>query len=407
MRGKTGRGDVRPFRAVKVDRTGLDSLQEALTPEPIRAAGFSSLGGAEFDFKTAPCIRHALARYAEGGYYGFTVEGEEYARRVAWWMEHARGWQIDPLWVIPVLGTIFSVATCIRMLLGPEDALIVQPPIYGRYEQAASRLGRRCVHNPLVLCGDRYEMDLDGLERLMADQRNKLLVICNPANPVGRVWSGDELERVAELSKRYGTVVLSDEIFAEVAFNGARTIPYLEAAGSGSPSISLTSIGKSFGCTGLNFANAIIENPTLRERFAAQRTRDHFGSIDPFGYRALMAAYTPEGLEWQRKTLALFTRNRRIVARAVESLSLSRMFPTEGTFVGWIEWRGLDVRGNELQEILEREALVELEPGGDFGEGLDNFSRINLASTNEQTELAMRRLVKTLMPHVTCRNRVG
>ena len=381
------------FLAEPVDRAGTGSLQASLTPEPIRARGLASLGGAELDFKVAPCIRRALADYAAGGYYGFALPDDEYLARIEWWMAHARDWEIECSWVVPTLGTIFSVATCLRMLVGPGQAMIVQPPVYYRYEQAAERLGLRTVHNPLVLRGDRYEMDLDGLERLMADPSNTLLVICNPANPVGRVWERAELERVAELSARYGTVVVSDEIFAEVTFGGRRTVPYASIPAGRNHAITLTSIGKAFSSTGLNFANAIIPHEGLRERFSAQRTRDHFGSLDPFGRVALMAAYTPEGLAWQRASLGYIAENRAIVAEALEGAGLARMFPTEGTFVFWVEWTGLDLAGEELEHFLEREALLCVEPGTEYGRGCERFSRINLGAVHEQTKDAMGRLL--------------
>lgn len=387
------------FAAEPVSREGLGSLQESLTPEPIRRAHVPSFGGAEFDFKTAPCIRRALVSYAEGGYYGFTCPDALYRERIAWWCAHARDWEMDGAWAVPTLGTIFSVATCIRMLLGPDDALITQPPVYYRYEQAATRLGVRTVHNPLVRANGRYEMDFEGLERLMADPRNRLLVVCNPANPVGRVWTREELARVAELSDRYGTIVISDEIFAEVAFDGRRTVPYVSLDAGRAQAITLTSLGKAFSCTGLNFANAIVPDNALRERFTVQRTRDHFGSMDPFGRCALVAAYTPEGLEWQRSCTAYMARNRAIIEDAVAGGGLGRVYRSEGTFVTWVEWTGLALAGDALNEFFEREALLEVEPGDSYGAGCERFSRINLSCSHEDTRAAMDRLRRAVAAH--------
>ncbi len=381
------------FVAEEVSREGLGSLQEALTPGNIRAAGVPSLGGAEFDFKTAPCIRRALADYAENGYYAFTWPIDGYLERIQWWMANARDWEIDGAWVVPTLGTIFSVATCLRMLLGPDDAMIVQPPVYYRYEQAATRLGLKTVYNPLVAEDGSYRMNFEQLEAVMADEKNKLLVICNPANPVGRVWTRDELLRVSELSAKYGTVVVSDEIFAEVTFDGHKTVPYASLEPGRANAIVLTSIGKSFSCTGLNFANAIIPGGPLRERFTAQRTRDHFGSIDPFGRQALMAAYTPEGLAWQRESVAYMAKNRQIIGQVIESARLGRVYPTEGTFVCWAHWTGLSLQGEELNDFFEKKALLEIEPGMEYGPGLERFSRINISGRHAQTATAMERLV--------------
>lgn len=384
------------FVAEEVSRDGLGSLQEELTPSNIRSAGVASMGGAEFDFKTAPCIRQALAAYAENGYYAFTWPVDGYRERIEWWMAHARNWEISGSWVVPTLGTIFSVATCLRMLIGQRDALIVQPPVYYRYEQAATRLGLRTVYNPLIEEGGTYRMDLPGLERLMADPHNKLLVICNPANPVGRAWTRDELMSVSELSARYGTIVVSDEIFAEVTFDGHESVPYASLAPGRENAIALTSIGKSFSCTGLNFANAIVPGDSLRERFEAQRTRDHFGSIDPFGRQALMAAYTPEGLSWLRECVAYMGENRRIIGSAIEDAGLGYVFPTEGTYVCWVRWDGISLAGEELNAFFEHEALLDVEQGTEYGEGLERYSRINISGRHEQTREAMERLVSAV-----------
>lgn len=381
------------FVAEEVSREGLGSLQEALTPKNILDAQVPSLGGAEFDFKTAPCIRLALAEYAQNGYYAFTWPIDGYLERIEWWMANARDWEIKGDWVVPTLGTIFSVATCLRMLVGPDDAMIVQPPVYYRYEQAATRLGLKTVYNPLKVIDGTYQMDFEHLERLMANPQNKLLVICNPANPVGRVWSRDELARVSGLSAKYGTVVVSDEIFAEVTFDGRRTTPYASLEAGRENAIVLTSLGKSFSCTGLNFANAIIPGQDLRERFSAQRTRDHFGSIDPFGRQALMAAYTPEGLEWQRDSVAYMATNRQIIAQAIQDAGLGFVYPTEGTFVCWVNWGGLALQGDELNRFFEEKALLEIEPGMEYGEGLERFSRINISGRHHETARAMQRLV--------------
>ena len=188
------------FEALPVDRRGIGSLQRSMTPQAVVDAGITSFGGAEMDFKTAPSVIESVRRFAEGGLYGFTLPQDGY---------------LDPSWIVPAQGTIFSVAAVIRMATEPGDAIIVQPPVYYRYEQAARRLGRRTVYNRLRLEGDRYTMDFEDLERLMSDPRNKVLVVCNPHNPVGRVWEAGDLERIGELAER---IVTADEVV--VIFTG-------------------------------------------------------------------------------------------------------------------------------------------------------------------------------------------
>ncbi len=394
------RADRAPFRehaafeAIPVERAGIGSLQHSLTPAAVAQAGFSCFSGAEMDFKTAPSIIERAERLAASGLYGFTLPKDGYNESIAWWMAHARAWEIDPSWIVPAQGTIFAIATVIRMATDPGDAIITQPPVYYRYEQAAERLGRRTCHNRLRRTGDRYEIDFDDLERLMADPANKVLILCNPHNPVGRVWSASDLERIGELARHTNTLVVSDEIFAEITFDGVRTVPFVSVPGCAAVGITLTSLGKAFGLTGLNFANALIVDDELRERFTRQRTADHFGSIDPLAYACLKGAYCADGLAWLRGMLAYVAENIQTVRTTFDrALAPMRMLQVEGTFVGWIDWEGLGLAGAELERFLVDEALLALEPGEDFGADWSGFSRMNLASTHEQVAAGMERLV--------------
>ncbi len=280
------------FEALPVDRRGIGSLQRSMTPQAVVDAGITSFGGAEMDFKTAPSVIESVRRFAEGGLYGFTLPQDGYLEAICWWMGRVRSWDVDPSWIVPAQGTIFSVAAVIRMATEPGDAIIVQPPVYYRYEQAARRLGRRTVYNRLRLEGDRYTMDFEDLERLMSDP---------------------------------------------------------------------------------------------------------FGSIDPFAYACLKGAYTPEGLAWLEGARSYIAENYAIVRETVEgALAPAHVFPLEGTFVGWVEWRGLGLEGEELERFLTEEALLVAEPGLEYGDECSRFTRINLAAMHDQTRAAMERLVSAV-----------
>lgn len=369
------------------------SLREMWTPEAVKKAGYVSFEAAEMDFPTAPSIIRSVKELAENGVFGFTLMGETYQRQVCWWMEHAREWSIRPEWIVPAMGTIFSVASAIRMTCAPGEGIIVPGPGYNRYAQAASRLGRRTAVSPMREKDGRYEMDFENLERLMANPRNKLLVLCNPHNPTGRVWTRGELTEVARLSARYQVVVFSDEIFAEVTFDGRRTIPYSEIPEGRPYALVCTSLGKTFNFTGVNHANLVIPDEKLRERFAAQRTADHYGSLEPFAYASVLGAYSEEGLDWVRQMLAVVDTNRKTMAAFFDGAdSPGTLFPTEGTYVGWIRWDRLPFKGAALKRFLDEEALVPLEIGTEFGAEYTGYTRMNLASTNEQTRMAAERL---------------
>jgi cystathionine beta-lyase len=395
------------------------NLKRQWTPEAAERAGFVSFEAAEMDFATAPSIVRSLTELVQNGNFGFNMPTDEYRERICWWMRRVRDWKIAPEWIVPVMGTIFSVATTIRMVLEPGDRIIVPSPGYNRYAQAARRMDLETVTSPMQEKDGRYEIDFADLERCMADPKNKLLILCNPHNPTGRVWTRAELKEIARLSAKYGVYVYSDEIFAEVVFDGRRTIPYCEIDEGRAYAIVCTSLGKTFNFTGVNHANVIIPDEKLRERFVRQRTADHYGSLEPFAYASVMGAYTEEGLDWVQEMLAVVERNRNALAAAFsigeaseiqtdafpekklpktwigtseKKMLPGELFAVEGTYVGWIKWNTPDLKGEALKRFLDEEALVPLELGTEFGEGYDSYTRMNLASTNRQMCMALERL---------------
>jgi cystathionine beta-lyase len=343
----------------------------------------------------APAIRDAIIRMAENGRIGFTLMDEQYRRAVVWWMRGARGFAADPDWIVPTLGTIFSLATAIRLLSAESESIIVTPPVYNRYEQAASRLRRKTVKCPLVERGGRYAMDFGAMERAMARPDAKLFVLCNPHNPIGQIWGRNELEQLAALASRHGVAVFSDEIFAENSLGELATPSYLTVPGAAERCIVATSLGKAFGTTGFNHANMLIPNAELRTAFADRRDRDHFGSMDPVAYECLLAAYSTEGLAWLRASNAVMLRNMAAVrAFFAEHLPEVPVYGGDGGYILWLDWRGRFAQEADLIDFLEHKALMQLDAGSHYdGEG---FARMSLACPERCVASALASLKKAL-----------
>ena len=371
-----------------VRRTGIGNMKAALG-----RPGQIILAGAEMDFATAPSLIEAVVDRARNGLLGFTLADDRYLAAVRWWLGRVRGWEVERDWIVPTLGTIFALATAIRLLTREGDGIIVQPPVYHRFAQAARRLNRRVVTNPLILRGQRYEMDFEHLERCLADPRSRLLVLCHPHNPVARSWRPEELVEVARLARRYDVYVFSDEIFGDVTAEGHEAVPFAALPEAGPRVIVATSLGKTFNLTGVNHANVIIPDPDLRRAFIAQRNADHFGSIDPLFHAALCGAYSEEGLAWvQAMRRYVFANAAHVERRLQADLGSIRMFPVEGTFVGWIDFRSLGLGPDELFRFLSEEAAVRVDPGTDYGEEGAGFARINLATLRAVLDEALDRL---------------
>jgi len=380
-----------------VDRSGMGSLKDACTPQEIKDAGLVSYWGAEFDFPTCPAFSRGVEQCVKRGFYPFVVQDETYHDRVCWWMEHVRGWTIDPDWIVPTHGTIFSVAMSIRMFVPEGKRMIILRPGYNRYEQAANRLGRSCVYCDMVYDPETvsYHLDLEQLELLMSNPDNTLLVFSNPNNPTGLILSEEELLAIDAMSRRYATPVFSDEIFAEVVRNGKTVIPYGMLVQPDSLAITCTSLGKCMSLTGVNHANVLIKNETLRQRFIDQKYADHYGSIDPMLYCGLLSAYTDEGKAFVDALNQQIAENCRYFAETLEEiLPGTHVVGSDATFVAWVDYSRTGLSAAEL-ETLFREALFQGDPGEEYGaEGL--FYRYSIAVPPTALERSMTLLKETV-----------
>ncbi len=372
------------------ERRGIGNLKAYLSSEAIRAAGIENYCAAEMDFRTAPSVIDAMAKFAQNGLMGFTLCDEPYQAAVQGWMRTQRSWQIEKDWIVPTLGTIFSVATAIRMTTAVGQGVIVQPPIYNRYEQAAIRLKRKTVYNRLLESQGAYRIDFENLELLMADPHNRLLVLCNPQNPIGRVWPREDLERIARLAERYGVTVFSDEIFAEITFDGHSCVPYGSIPGAARHAITSTSLGKTFNFTGANHANLVIPDDRLRAAFIQQRDADHYGSIDPMTYAAVIGAYSEEGARWKCAMVTHVAANLACIQDFFhQHLPQVRISPCEGSFVIWIDWRALGLDDAGLGHFLNEEALFALDPGVHYCQDQPGYTRMSIATTRRQLDRSL------------------
>lgn len=364
-----------------VNRRHMGSLKEALAPPGWDLTSLPSFDGAEMDFPTAPSILHQMHTLVDNGLFGYTLADDPYRAHICWWMKEVRHWEIRPEWIVPSPGTIHSVATTIRLLTQEGDAVLVQSPEYPRYAQAISRLGRKVLTCPLLQRNGRYEMDWQQLTRQLP--RTKLMVFCNPHNPTGRVWSPEECSRLMQLADAYGVKVISDEIFAEVVWDGERTTPCGH--------MTITSLGKTFNFTGVNHANVIIADEELRQQWIQQRDADHFGSIDPWVYASIQGAYCPEGKAWMEAMLAYVNENRlRMLEQDLPGLTVIR---PQGTYVMWMRLAGFDTEEDMLR-FLQNEAGIIATPGSEYG-GRGWF-RMNMATPHRFWNLAITQLEQAL-----------
>lgn len=382
-----------------VNRKGFSNLKESMSEKTVMEAGNVSFCAGEMDFKTAPAIEKMTLKLAENGLYGYTVCDDTYRDLVCKWMREQRGFILQPDWIVPTLGTIHSLATSIRLLTEEGEDILVNTPFYSRYEQAASRLHRNTVKSPMTVKEGRFKLDFADMEKRICGSNIKLFVFSNPCNPIGQIYEEEELVQLAALMKKYKVAVFCDEIFSETVYGGRRVIPYCEIVGAERTIVS-TSLGKSFNLTGANHANIIIPEKSLRERFIQQRDADHYGSIDPWIYSAVLGAYSVEGADWLKQMNTYVGENIRIIkAFFQKEIPEVKLYGGEGGYILWMDWSGLFSTEEELFDFLIHKAYLDLDPGNHYGREYSCFTRMCVASPRYLIEKALA-LLKTAVESI-------
>lgn len=376
-----------------VNREGCGLSKHLDAPESLKRIGAMPFTGAEMDFRTAPIIIDALVERAKGGIFGSTVPDKDYLDKVVYWMKSVRQWHIDSDWIVPAHGTMSSIAIAVRAFTEEGDGVIIQPPVHPPFAQLLQRNGRRILKNRLVYEDGHYSIDFDNLEHHMKEPSTKLLILCNPHNPCTRIWNPQELSRIVELAKQNNVVIVSDEIYGELGFYGNTTVPIADIPGAADISLVCTSLGKSFNFVGTSHANTIIPSPELRDRFIAERDMQWDGSLSPFMYTSVMAAYSPEGKAWLDAMVLYVTENVRLLTDFFTTrMPRVRVADHQACCLVWVDWNGLGLTQQELREFLEEDAAIAVGYGERYGEGGEGFTRLAIGTPRAGVCAALDRL---------------
>lgn len=378
------------------ERRGTDSYKWDSAPE----ADIIPLWVADMDFETFPGITEALQRRVAHGIFGYTRVPEAYYEAVCRWFGKHHGWHINREDIIYTSGVVPAVSAVIKALTLPGDQVIVQGPVYNCFFSSIRNNGCETVSNSLIYNKEelRYEIDFDDLERKLAHERARLMLICNPHNPGGRVWTRDELTRVAELCRKYGVRVVSDEIHCELTLYDNEYVPFGSLPDELSRgSITCCSPSKAFNTAGLQIANIVCRDAEVRNRIDRAININEVCDVNPFGVIALQAAYSDEGYEWLTQLRAYISNNydllRERFARELPKCKVMRM---EGTYLAWIDCTQLHIPSDEIEEMLMHENKVWVNAGSMYGTEGAAFIRINMACTSELLNEGITRIVNGL-----------
>lgn len=345
---------------------------------------------ADMDFRPPAAVTEALRAEVEHGVHGYFGGDGDWKAAVAGWMERRHGWSVDPSWIATTHGLVAGFALCLQAFSAPGDGVILFTPVYHAFSRIIRATGRNLVEAPLVTRGGRYEMDLDALAAVLTG-REKVVVLCSPHNPGGRVWTREELAALADFCAAHDLLLVSDEIHHDLVMPGGRHVPMpLAAPDAADRLVMLTAPTKTFNIAGALTGNVIIPDDGLRKRFAAVQLASG-GSLNRFGVLAATAAYAG-GDAWVDALCGYLSGNAAAFDAGMEAIPGVRSMRLEGTYLAWVDFSGTGMSAAEVQRRVEGDARIAASHGAPFGLGGEGFMRFNIATPRSRVEEAVRRL---------------
>ncbi|MFZ5523095.1 MAG: MalY/PatB family protein [Pseudomonadota bacterium] len=376
-----------------IPRDGTSSFKY---DERVRVFGTSDvlpLWVADMDFAVPQAVQDALMARAAHPVYGYTVYPESLHEALIGWLKKRHAWQVEREWIVMCPGVVPSLHAAIIALSQPDDAVIVQPPVYAPFLAAPKTVGRRLLHNPLKIEDGRYCFDLEHFERCAAEGA-RLLLFCSPHNPVGRVWRADELQALLEICKRYGIIVVSDEIHADLIYPGMRHTPLARLSDGAVKIVTAVAPSKTFNIPGLGLSALIV--PDEQDRAAITKIFDmlHVGAANPFSIAAFEVAYR-DGAPWLDDLLVYLEATCRFVRTFLQQhLPRIKLIAPEGTFLLWLDCRAMQLNDRQLEQFFVQRAGVGLSPGVIFGEQGSGFMRLNIAAPRSVIAGALEKIAR-------------
>lgn len=348
---------------------------------------------ADMDFKISSYIQDAIREQVEHGIFGYSEVQEAYFETVKSWMKRRHGWDIDRRWLMKTPGIVFALAMAVKAFTEKGDAVMIQQPVYYPFSEVIEDNERRIVDNTLIQDDEgRYHIDFQDFENKIIKEKVKLFFLCNPHNPVGRVWTEEELITLGDICIKHNVLVVSDEIHADFVFQGKHTVFSDLKEEYQNITITCTSPTKTFNIAGLQVSNIFIPNTELKVKFRKQVDASGYSQLNAIGLVACQAAYT-YGEEWLEAVLKYIKTNIDYTREFLETrIPCIKMMDIQGTYLVWLDCRGLGLSVDELEDLVINKAGLWLDSGKIFGESGRGFQRINVACPRATLTLALEKL---------------
>jgi len=377
-------------------REGTDCIKYDLREEIFGKKDVIPMWVADMDFNTPDFIIKAIKNRLNHEIFGYSLRPEIYYQSIISWLIRKHSWHIEKDWINFSPGVVPALNFCTLAFTKPGDGVIVQPPVYFPFFSAVESHGRKLIYNPLRENGGRWEMDFENLESsIQAD--TKMIIISNPHNPVGRVWSPEELNRLAAICLKNNILILSDEIHCDLVLPDYMHTPMASLSEEiAQKTITFIAPSKTFNLAGLSTSSVVISNPALRRTFARLIESLHVSNGNIFGTIASIAAYS-QGYEWLNALLGYIENNISFVTDYCKQL-IPEILPVqpEATYMIWLDCRKLGIKGKELQDFFVRKAGVGMNEGSTFGPGGEGYMRMNVASSHQLVMKAMEQIEKAV-----------
>lgn len=347
---------------------------------------------ADMEFRAPDVIQDAVQNMRDHGVYGYFGNPTPYTDAIRWWMQTRHGWQVEADAIFTTHGLVNGTGLCVDAYTAPGDAVVLFTPVYHAFARVIKAAGREVRSCELVNVDGRYEMDFDTYDTQMTGNE-RMVILCSPHNPGGRVWSRAELQQVAAFAKRHDLVLVSDEIHHDLLMPGQTHIPMASIDGIADRLVMMTAATKTFNIAGSHTGNVIIPDPALRAPFAA---RMHALGTSPnsFGLHMTTAAYSAQGAAWVDDLCAYLDENRRLFEAGVNAIPGVHAMPLEATYLAWVDFAGTGMSQDEVIRRVQQDARIAPNHGETFGKGGDSFLRFNFGAPRAQIEDAVDRLQK-------------
>ena len=380
-----------------VDRKNTNSIKYDFATERGKPADVLPLWVADMDFPTVPEVTEALVKASNYSIFGYTEVKENYFNTLKEWFSSHYHWSIERKWLVKTPGVVFAIAMAIRAFTKEGDAVLIQRPVYYPFSESITSNNRLLINSPLVYENGSYHIDYDDFEKKIIDHKVKLFILCNPHNPVGRVWRKEALIKLGDICVKHNVLVVSDEIHADFIYPGhVHTVFASIKPEFLDRTITCTAPSKTFNLAGLQASNILIGNPLLKAAFKEEIRKTGYSQLNTMGLIACQAAYE-YGEEWLSGLKQYLFENLNYAKEYIKNnIPQLKLVEPEGTYLLWVDFNALQLSEEELEDLILHKAHLWLDAGTMFGPEGSGFQRINIACQRETLVKALKQLKEAI-----------